>query len=198
MSEDTIRPFDAARSGTIFGEGAAAVVLEKTAQARTRDVKILGEFLGCGCVTEAAGIVEVRPDGDGLVRAIRLALEDAGLTANAVGFIVAHGNGTRASDASEAAAINQVFGPNAPPVTAFKWAFGHLVAASGTLDMVLALRALKCGIVPGVRTFRRADPDLPLLPLSAAPQKPSSNIALVLSRGFAAMNLALLVGMDEN
>jgi 3-oxoacyl-[acyl-carrier-protein] synthase-1 len=107
MTEDTLRPFDAARSGTVFGEGAAAVVLETRAQAQTRQAKILGEFLGSGCATEALGVLDVRPDGDGLERAIRVALEDAGLSADAVGFIVAHGNGTPASDASEAAAIHR-------------------------------------------------------------------------------------------
>jgi 3-oxoacyl-[acyl-carrier-protein] synthase-1 len=196
MSEETLRPFDAERTGTIFGEGAAAVVLETAAEAQGRQATILGEFLGSGCVTEAAGVLEVQPDGDGLARAIQLALDDASLSADAVGFIVAHGNGTRASDASEAAAIRRVFASNPPPVTAFKWAFGHLIAASGTLDLVLALRALQSAIVPGVATFRTADPNLPQLPLSTAPQKPRSNIALVLGRGFAAMNLALLVRAD--
>ena len=110
----------------------------------TRQASILGEYLGSGCVTEATGIVSIHADGEGLRRAIKLALADAGLQPDAVGMIIAHGNGTRASDASEAAAILQVFGKNPPPVTAFKWAFGHLLAASGMLDVVLALRAL-CG-----------------------------------------------------
>jgi 3-oxoacyl-[acyl-carrier-protein] synthase-1 len=198
MTEDTLRPFDAARSGTVFGEGAAAVVLETGSQAEARNAKILGKFLGSGCATEALGIVDVRPDGDGLERAIRGALQEAGLSADAVGLIVAHGNGTPASDASEAAAIHRVFGSNPPPVTAFKWAFGHLIAASGTLDLVLALRALELGIVPGVANFRTADPDLPTLPISAAQQKPRSNVGLVLSRGFGAMNVALLACADEN
>jgi 3-oxoacyl-[acyl-carrier-protein] synthase-1 len=198
MSELALRPFDAARSGTIFGEGAAAVVLETSTQARSRQAKILGEFLGSGCATEAAGVVEVRADGEGLARAIQLALDDASISADSVGFIVAHGNGTRASDASEAAAIHRVFGSNPPPVTAFKWAFGHLIAASGTLDLVMALSALKSGIVPEVATFRTSDPDLHPLRLSANPQKPRSNVALVLSRGFAAMNIALLVRAHED
>jgi len=84
MSEDTVRPFDSGRSGTIFGEGAAAVVLETGDQARSRNATILGEFLGSGCVTEGAGILELQPDGDGLTRAIGLALENAGLNANEV------------------------------------------------------------------------------------------------------------------
>jgi 3-oxoacyl-[acyl-carrier-protein] synthase I len=98
-----------------LGEGAGAVMLELEAHARDRGAVILGEFLGSGCVTEGTGVVDVRPDGSGLSRAIELALADAGMAANAVGMIVAHGNGTRASDASEAIALRRVFGDDLPP-----------------------------------------------------------------------------------
>jgi 3-oxoacyl-[acyl-carrier-protein] synthase-1 len=193
MAHDALRPFDAGRSGTIFGEGAAAVLLETAAQAQARKATVLGEFLGSGCVSEAAGIVEVRPDGDGAGRAMQLALADAGLSPEAVGMIVAHGNGTRASDASEALAIRRVFGAKPPPVTAFKWAFGHLIAASGVLDLVLALRALKHRIVPGIATMKSLDPALAPFPVSTTAQQPRSDVALVLCRGFAGMNVALVV-----
>ena len=193
MADDALRPFDAGRSGTIFGEGAAAVLLETATQAQARKATVLGEFLGSGCVSEAAGIVEVRPDGDGAGRAMQLALADAGLSPEAVGMIVAHGNGTRASDASEALAIRRVFGAKPPPVTAFKWAFGHLIAASGVLDLVLALQALKQRIVPGIATLKSLDPVLAPFPVSAAAQQPRSDVALVLCRGFAGMNVALVV-----
>ena len=102
LAEDGLRPFDRERSGTVFGEGAAAVVLETAAAAEARQATVLGEFLGAGCVTEGTGILDVRPDGDGVKRAIELALADAGVTREQVSLIVAHGNGTRASDASEA------------------------------------------------------------------------------------------------
>jgi len=193
MSPDTVRPFDAERSGTVFGEGAAAVLLETGEQAQTRKAQVLGEFLGCGCTTEATGIVEVRPDGDGLSRAIEIALADAGESASAVGMIVAHGNGTRASDASEVLALRRVFGDNPPPVTGFKWVFGHLIAASGAVDLVLALKALQQKVVPGIATLNTLDADLAPFPASRAPQLPRSNIALVLCRGFGGMNTALLV-----
>jgi 3-oxoacyl-[acyl-carrier-protein] synthase-1 len=193
LARDTVRPFDRDRRGTVFGEGAAAVVLEKRAEARARGAKVLGEFLGSGCVTEASGIVDIRPDGDGVSRAIELALTDAGLSAADVGLIVAHGNGVRASDASEAAAIRRVFGNRPPPVTGFKWAVGHLIAASGALDLVLTLRALRQRIVPGIATLKVVDPELGALPVSAKPQTPRSDIAIVICRGFAGMNVALLV-----
>jgi 3-oxoacyl-(acyl-carrier-protein) synthase len=99
-------------------------MLEKAEDAQARGALVVGEFLGSGCVTEATGVLKVRADGDGLSRAIQVALDEAGLSADAVGLIVAHGNGTPASDASEAYAFRQVFGSNMPPVTAFKWAAG--------------------------------------------------------------------------
>ena len=193
LAHDAVRPFDRDRSGTVFGEGAASVVLEKPADAQARQAPVLGEFLGSGCVTEGFGVLEVRPDGDGLSRAIQLALADAGISADAVGMIAAHGNGTPASDASEAKAIKRVFGQNLPPITSFKWAYGHLIAASGVIDLVLALRALRLGVLPGIATLQSRDPELLPFPVSAGPQSLRGNIALILCRGFGAMNVALLV-----
>jgi 3-oxoacyl-[acyl-carrier-protein] synthase-1 len=172
-------------------------MLETVSAAQQRGATVLGEFLGSGCVTEATGIVDVLPDGDGLFRAIELALREAGVSPREVGMIVAHGNGTRASDASEAAALARVFGDSLPPVTSFKWALGHTIAASATLDLVLALKALDQGIVPGVGTLNEFDTSLPALPVSRHPQPPRSKLALICSRGFGGMNVALLVQAGE-
>lgn len=193
LAGDTVRPFDQRRAGTVFGEGAAAVVFERAAEAQARGAEVLGEFLGAGCVTEATGILDVRPDGEGLARAIRLALADAALAPGDVGMVVAHGNGTRASDASEAFALRAVWGREIPPVTAFKWAFGHLFAASGSLDLVLALAALRDGVVPGIPTLDGLDPALAPLPVAASSQTPRSDVAVILCRGFGGMNSALVV-----
>jgi len=193
LATDALRPFDRSRSGTIFGEGAAALVLEKEADARARQAHVDGEFLGSGCTTEALGVVEVRPDGDGLSRAMELALAEANLAPDQVGLVVAHGNGTLASDASEARAIRRVFGESPPPITAFKWALGHTIAASGLLDVVLALTTLEQGVVPGIATLDCLDPQLAPLSVSRAPQQPRSDIAMVLNRGFGGMNVALAV-----
>ncbi len=194
LSSETIRPFDRNRSGTVFGEGAASLVLERPADAKARGATILGEFLGSGCVSEATGILDLRPDGDGVSRAIELALKDAGVAPADIGMIVAHGNGTRASDASEAAGIRRVFGTAGPPVTGFKWCVGHLIGASGALDAVLALRALREKIVPGIATLKEVDSDCASLPVSAQPQAPRSQLALVICRGFGGMNVALVLG----
>jgi len=193
LADDGLRPFAQDRNGTVLGEGAAAVLLESWEDATRRSAPVLGEYLGAGCCTEGMGVLELRPDGDGLARAIRLALDDAGLTPGDVGLIVAHGNGTPSSDASEALAIQSVFGRGAPPVTAFKWIFGHLIAASGTLDLVLALKALREDEVPGISVLNRLDPALEPLPVSVAGQRPRSNVALVLCRGFGSTNVALVV-----
>ena len=193
LATDAVRPFDAGRDGSLFGEGAGALVMETETAAATRGATVLGEILGSGCATDAEGLFAIRDDGDGLARAIELALEDAGIRAADVGMISAHANGTRQSDASEAAAIRRVFGPAPPPVTAFKWAFGHLIAASGPVETVLTLMALRRGTVPGVATLRRLDPACAELPVSARPQTPRSDVGLVLSRGFGGINAALLV-----
>ena len=193
LATDALRPFDRARTGTVFGEGAGALLLETAAAAQARNATVLGEVLGSGCVTEATGILDVRPDGDGLARAIELALQDAQIRPAAVGMIVAHGNGTRASDASEAAAFQRVFACGVPPVTSFKWALGHAIAASASLDLPMALQALRQGIVPGIATLNELDPALAPLPVSAHSQPIRGDIGLVCCRGFGGMDVALLV-----
>jgi len=197
LSHEAIRPFDAGRSGTILGEGAGALVLESEAAAQSRGAAILGEYLGSGCAGEGSGTLGIQMDGEGVSRAVELALSDAGLSPSDVGMIVAHGNGSRVSDASEALAIRQVFGDALPPVTSFKWAYGHLVAASGVMDLVMALTALHRGIVPGIATFRSLDPEIGFLPVSSQPQKTRSDVALVICRGFGGLNVALAVRAAE-
>jgi 3-oxoacyl-[acyl-carrier-protein] synthase-1 len=194
IASEALRPFDVTRDGSVFGEGAGALVMETEASAAARNAKVVGYVLGGGEVSEATGLLAIRDDGDGLVRAIRAALDNAGIGAADVGMIVAHGNGTRASDASEAAAIRTVFGGNAPPVTGFKWSFGHLIAAAGILETTLALEALAQGVVPGVTALNELDPECAGIPVSAQPQVPRSKVALILCRGFGGTDAALLVG----
>ena len=121
------------------------------------------------------------------------ALREARLTPADIGMIVAHGNGTRQSDASEAIALRRVFGSAMPPITAFKWSIGHLIAAAGIVETVVALEALAKRIVPGVATLDTLDPDCSDLPIATEAQVPRSNVALVLCRGFAGTDAALIV-----
>jgi 3-oxoacyl-[acyl-carrier-protein] synthase-1 len=191
LTTDAMRPFDAARSGLIVGEGAAAMVLETQSAARARGARVLGEILGAGASTEASGVLSVRGGGDAMAAAIELALQEAGVTPDDIGMIVA-GNGTVASDASEAAAIRRVFGPDMPVVTSFKWAFGHTIAAAGAIDTAIALWCLRAASVPAIATLREASGTYPLN-LARSASAPRGAIALVLSRGFGGMNCAVLI-----
>jgi 3-oxoacyl-[acyl-carrier-protein] synthase-1 len=193
LAREAVRPFDVRRDGTLLGEGAAALVLESAAAARARGAPILAEVLGGACRGEAQGLLAVREDGDGLAGAIEAALGEAHLGADRVGMVVAHGNGTRLGDRSEAAAIEACFGDAAPPVTAFKWAVGHTLAAAGALETTLAILALRAARVPGIATLREPDADLARLPISARSTAPRSDAALVLTRGFAGVDVALAV-----
>ncbi len=193
LATDALRPFDAQRDGSQFGEGAGALVLETEASARERNATVLGEVLGAGSATEAVGLLAIREDGDGPARAIAMALDDAGLAPADVGMIVAHANGTPASDASEAVAIRRVFGDRAPPITGFKWAFGHLIAAAGILEAAVGLAALARNTVPGIANLRTLDRACEGLPISAAPQAPRSKVVLVVCRGFAGTNVAVVL-----
>lgn len=193
LAEEMIRPFDVDRDGSVFGEGAAALVLETEASAAARGATVLGEVLGGAASTDPEGLFALREDGGGLADAIRNALDDARIKPSDVGMIVAHANGTQQSDASEAAALLSVFGASPPPITGFKWAFGHLIAAAGIIEAVQALWVLRVGAVPGIATLRKLDPAFPSLPVSAERRKPRGNIALILSRGFGGTNAALLL-----
>ena len=154
---------------------------------------MLGEILGGAETSDALGVLEISSDGESLARAIRLALDDAAVAVGEVGMIVAHGNGTRRSDQTEAAAIRSVFGSDAPAVTTFKWSFGHLIAASGMIDIVLALECLRRGVVPRIGMLDTPDPEFEDLPFAHESTAPGSDIALVLNRGFAGTNSAVLV-----
>jgi 3-oxoacyl-(acyl-carrier-protein) synthase len=193
LASETLFPFDARHDGSLFGEGAGALVLETEASAKSRNARVHGEVLGGGYACEALGLAAIRDDGDGLARAIRQALDDAAITPSDVGMIVAHANGTPQSDRSEAAALRGVFGASMPPVTGFKWAIGHTIAAAGILESVLALASLARNEVPGIANLVDIDPACAGLPISAAAQKPASDIALILCRGFAGTDAALVV-----
>ncbi len=193
VAERELRPFDAARDGSVLGEGAGALVLESEASAAARGARILGEYLGGGDAAEGEGLLALRDDGDGPARAIEAALADAKLAPADVGLIVAHGNGTRLSDASEAAALTRVFGTSMPPVTAFKWATGHPLAASGILDVTLGLEAARRRVAPGVTTLQHLDPACAGVAVAAQSRATRGDIVLVVCRGFGGTNAAVLM-----
>lgn len=193
ISHHAISPFDVAHDGCLLGEGAASFVLETEASAAARGATVLAEYLGGGDASEGEGIFSIRSDGDGLFRAIEAALLDAGLSAADVGMVVTHGNGTEESDRSEAAALVRAFGDDMPPVTAFKWSYGHSFATSGLLDAVVGLEACRQNVVPGIASLKELATGCTGLNVSAQTRVPRSNIVLILCRGFAGTNAALLL-----
>jgi len=193
MSAQGLFAFDARHDGSVMGEGAGALVLETETAARERGASVLGEVLGSGNAGDALGLLPVREDGDALARAIASALTNSGIGPGNIGMVIAHGNGTPNSDASEARALRQVFGTDLPPVTGFKWSFGHLLAAAGMLEVVVALAALRARIVPGMPTLGTAAPHCEGLNLSREARVPRSDLALVLSRGFGGTNAACVL-----
>jgi 3-oxoacyl-[acyl-carrier-protein] synthase-1 len=193
LTREALRPFDTRHDGSVIGEGAAALVLETEAAAQERGATVLGEFLGAGSGSDGLGLLPISEDGDGLMRAIVAAFDDTGLAPADVGMIVAHGNGTANSDASEARALAQVFGADMPPVTAFKWSFGHLLAASGLAEIAVGLSALRARVVPGIAALNSLDPACAALNVLSTHRAPRSEIALLLSRGFGGTNAACLL-----
>lgn len=195
MSRGLPRPFDVSRDGIVLGEGSGAVTLEKAGDAETRGATVLGEILGHGAVTEATGVTEIADTGDGVARAVRLSLENAGVGPSEIGMICAHGNGTPASDSSEAKGLREVFGEDMPPVTSMKWAYGHIIGAAGIADLVMTLESLRRKVVPGIGTLDQIDPVIGDFPVSGDTRPTTSDLGLVVSRGFGGMNVALVVGV---
>jgi 3-oxoacyl-[acyl-carrier-protein] synthase-1 len=196
LSARGLRPFDRDRDGTVLAEGAGAMVLETRDAAELRSAKIYGQVLGSSVVAEAEGILSVRPDGDGVARAIRLALEDSGLRPDQIGMISAHANGGRISDAGEARAFREIFGVSAIPVTGFKWSLGHTIAASGAIDSILTLRCLADSMVPGIATLEELASDCQGVSAGPSRQKPRSSVGVVVSRGFAGLNSCIVLSCD--
>ena len=160
--ETSGRPFSADRSGFVLGEGAAALVLEEEGAAKARGATILAEIVGYGNTTDATHITQ--PEASGQARAMRLALAEAGLTPAQVDHINAHGTGTKVGDLSETNAIKQVFGAQAGriPICATKALHGHLMGATGAVEMLAAIETLRTRIVPPTAHLFHPDPECDL------------------------------------
>lgn len=181
LAPDACRPFSLGRKGMVIGAGAGVLVFEAEEHARARGARILAEVAGFGMTADAGDIVA--PGGDGAARAMRAALADAGLVAGDVGYINAHGTGTLANDRAESAAILQVFGGMAPPVSSTKAMHGHAIGATGALEALACIHALTEGLLPPTLGFQAPDPDCPLdvIPEGAR----AARVGAVLSNAFA-------------
>lgn len=191
--EAACRPFSADRAGLVLAEGAAVLLLESFEHARARGAEILGEIAGFGATSDAGHVTD--PSADGAARAISMAMRDARVDVEEIGYINAHGTGTRANDATETTAIKQEFGARAGeiPVSSTKSMHGHAMGASGAIEIAASLLALNDGFVPPTINLETPDPacDLDYVPGEARETRVS--VFLSNSFGFGGMNAVVAV-----
>lgn len=191
------RPFSADRSGFVLGEGGGALVLETEAHAGKRCGRVLARLLGWGNNTDAFHPVSPRPDGAQAAACMRMALREAGLQPEDIGYINAHGTATLKGDEAEAAAIRSVFGAEIPPVSSTKGATGHMMGAGGITELIACVKALETGLLPPNLGFTAADEACPL-PLVTEPGRETKlKAAMSNAFGFGGQNSSLIVGRAE-
>lgn len=187
--EEACRPFSADRKGLVLAEGAAVFVLESEENARRRGADILGEIAGFGATSDAGHVTD--PSADGAARAMRLALADAQL--NTVGYVNAHGTGTKANDATETAAVHAVFGADVPPVSSTKSLHGHAMGASGAIEIASSLLALRDGFLPPTINLHRRDAACDLDYVANEARDTNATTFLSNSFGFGGMNAVVAI-----
>jgi 3-oxoacyl-[acyl-carrier-protein] synthase II len=196
--EGASRPFDKDRDGFVLSEGAAVVVLEEREHARSRGARIYGELVGYGATADAYHITAPSPEGEGNARAMRMALEEAGLRPEEIDYINAHGTSTQPNDREETAAIKQVFGDHAYKllVSSTKSMTGHLLGAAGALEAIACLLAIRDGCIPPTINYQTPDPGLDLDYVPNTARARSITTALSNSMGFGGHNASLIVRAD--
>ncbi|MFQ5538555.1 MAG: beta-ketoacyl-[acyl-carrier-protein] synthase family protein [Gemmatimonadota bacterium] len=187
------RPFDAARTGMVLGEGAAVLMLENEEAAARRGVEPLGEIVGYGAASDAHKLTE--PHGEGQVQAMRAALGDAGLKPEAVAYVNAHATGTPAGDVVEIAALKETFGDHARAlqISSTKAVHGHLIGCAGALESLITVQALAKGRLPPTANLTDPDPlcDLDCIPLQGR-EAPDAEYAISNSFAFGGSNAVLV------
>lgn len=187
------RPFDRDRDGFVLGEGAGVVVIEELEHARRRGARLYAEIVGYGMNSDAYHITAPPEEGEGAVRCMELAIEDAGIAKDQIGYINAHGTSTMA-DAIETRAIKTVFGDRAYgiPVSSTKSMTGHLLGAAGGVEAIFSILALFHGVLPPTINLENPDPacDLDYVPNKARPAAVTA--ALSNSFGFGGVNACLI------
>ncbi|MFD9391122.1 beta-ketoacyl-[acyl-carrier-protein] synthase family protein [Streptomyces sp. NPDC060000] len=186
------RPFDTARDGFVLGEGAAVLVLEPLAAARSRSAPVHALLRGYGASADAHHPISPHPEGRGVTQAVTTALQDAGCRPSDIGHINAHGTSTPTNDALEAAALTRIFGDQAPPVTAPKGVIGHSLGAAGAIEAAYTVLALRHARIPPVANFESQDGDHKLDIVSADPRPLTAGTGISCSFGFGGQNAVLL------
>ena len=193
--ETASRPFDLTRDGFVMGEGAGVVVLEELEHALKRGARIYAEVAGYGATGDAYHLTAPAPDGEGAQRAMKRALNDAGLTPADVQYINAHGTSTPANDLNETRAIKAVFGEHAAGlnVSSTKSSTGHMLGAAGAVEFIISALAVREGIVPPTINYGTPDPECDLNYTPNASVKREMTAAISNSFGFGGHNVSLAV-----
>lgn len=188
------RPFDKNRDGFVIGEGAGILILEELEHAKKRGAKIYGEVVGYGATGDAHHITAPAPNGEGAARAMQMALDDAKVAPDQVGYINAHGTSTPYNDLFETQAVKTVFGNHAYKLamSSTKSMTGHLLGAAGGIEAIFTVLALKEGILPPTMNLHDPDPECDLDYIPNEARNASVDYALSNSLGFGGHNACLL------
>ena len=193
-------PFDAERSGFVMGEGAGILVLEELEHARARGARIYAEVVGYGANCDAHHITAPAPDGAGAAACMKLALADAGVTPEEVGYLNAHGTSTPMNDRCETAAVKTAFGAHAKKLlmSSTKSMTGHLLGASGAIEAIFTALAVRDGFAPPTINYRQPDPDCDLDIVPNEGRAADIRYAMSNSLGFGGHNASLLLRKWED
>lgn len=188
------RPFAADRSGLVIGEGAAILVLESAEHARGRGATALAEVLGYASTNDAHHLSAPAPDGGAAAAAVRAALRDASVTAAGIGYVNAHGTGTRLNDRVEARVLASTIGDSVP-VSSTKSMTGHLMGAAGALEAAVCVQVLRTGLIPATQNCHRVAAECGGIDVvRGQPRRGPVQVALSTSFGFGGHNAALVLG----
>ncbi|HJR42183.1 MAG TPA: beta-ketoacyl-ACP synthase II [Gemmatimonadaceae bacterium] len=197
--ESASRPFDATRDGFVMGEGSGVVILEELEHAVRRGARIYAEVAGYGMTADAYHLTAPAPEGEGAQRAMRRAIEDAGLTPRDVQYVNAHGTSTPANDVNETKAIKAVFGDEATKinVSSTKSSTGHMLGAAGAAEFVVSTLAVRDGKIPPTINYQHPDPECDLNYTPNRLVEREVTVALSNSFGFGGHNVSLAVKRFE-
>jgi 3-oxoacyl-[acyl-carrier-protein] synthase II len=190
------RPFDKGRDGFVISEGAGIVVFEELEHARKRDVPIYAEVLGYGMSSDGGHIAQPDETGAGASAAMRYCMTDAGVTPEELDYINAHGTSTSLGDVAETRAIKQVLGQHAykVPVSSTKSVTGHLLGASGGVELIATALAIHNGILPPTANLDEPDPDCDLDYVPNTAREATIRNGMSNSFGFGGHNACILIG----
>ena len=188
------RPFDARRNGFVLGEGSAVLVLERTAHADARGAAGYADLIGWGASTDAHHPTMPRPDGEGAADAMRSALANAGLAPADIGYVNAHGTGTKLGDVAETAALRAVFGDEQPAVSSTKGSTGHLLGAAGAVEAAVTALAVARGVLPPTLNLDSPDPACVLDHVRGTARHTPVGAALSNAFAFGGHNISLIFG----